>query len=239
MRLTWLAILCFGSASLMLAQRPGVIPPSSPPQSSLGGYGNVLYPGAGHPPPPANTFPGRLGSVVAGRPVYPAAPPRVSHPAHSRTVIVPYPVYLGGYYGYAPDAYQVQPQPDQPYSDAYGAPSVMVNPGYTPDHAAPVLREYSAPPPPDSDVMRMYQTPPTHPYADRPPQPDVPPTIYLLAFKDHNIVPALGYWTEGSTLHYVSVEHSLNQASLDLIDRSLSQRLNDERGVEFRLPAQQ
>jgi len=42
---------------------------------------------------------------------------------------------------------------------------------------------------------------------------------------------------EGSTLHYVSVEHSLNQASLDLIDRDLSYRLNDERGVEFKLPA--
>jgi hypothetical protein len=43
---------------------------------------------------------------------------------------------------------------------------------------------------------------------------------------------------EGNTLHYVSVEHSMNQVSLDLIDRDLSQRLNDERGVEFKLPKQ-
>jgi len=231
MRLFTLALVCFGSASLMLAQKPS---------SSLGGYGNVLYPGAGHPPPANANFPGHLGSVVAGRPVYPAAPPRATHPSHGRSVIVPYPVYIGpGYYGYSQDAYPAPPPQDQGYTDAYGAPSVMVNPGYAPDHANPVVRDYSDQPPPDSGGMRLYQTPPTHPYADRPPAPDIQPTIYLLAFKDHNIVPALGYWTEGSTLHYVSVEHSLNQASLDLIDRSLSQRLNDERGVEFRLPAQQ
>ena len=41
---------------------------------------------------------------------------------------------------------------------------------------------------------------------------------------------------EGSTLHYVSAEHTLNQLSIDLVDRDLSQRLNDERGLDFRLP---
>jgi len=66
---------------------------------------------------------------------------------------------------------------------------------------------------------------------------DDQPTIYLIAFKDHSIVPALGYWMEGATLHYVSVEHALNQASIELIDRDLSQRLNDERAVEFKLPS--
>jgi hypothetical protein len=65
---------------------------------------------------------------------------------------------------------------------------------------------------------------------------DDQPTLYLIAFKDHSIVQSLGYWMEGSTLHYVSAEHSLNQVSSDLIDRDLSQRLNDERGVEFKLP---
>jgi hypothetical protein len=42
---------------------------------------------------------------------------------------------------------------------------------------------------------------------------------------------------EGGALHYVSVERTLNQVSMDLIDRDLSQRLNDERGVPFKLPA--
>jgi len=62
------------------------------------------------------------------------------------------------------------------------------------------------------------------------------PTIYLIAFKDHRIVQALGYWTDAATLHYISAEYGLNQASLVLIDRDLSQRLNDERGVAFKVP---
>jgi hypothetical protein len=41
---------------------------------------------------------------------------------------------------------------------------------------------------------------------------------------------------EGATLHYVTVDHALNQVSLDLIDRDLSQRLNSERSIEFKLP---
>jgi hypothetical protein len=54
--------------------------------------------------------------------------------------------------------------------------------------------------------------------------------------KDHTIVQALGYWVENGALHYVSAEHTVNQASMDLIDRDLTQRLNDERNVEFKLP---
>jgi hypothetical protein len=78
----------------------------------------------------------------------------------------------------------------------------------------------------------------SHPYADAAANNSGDQaTIYLIAFKDHSIVQALGYWMEGATLHYVSVEHTLNQASINLIDRDLSQRLNDERGLEFRLPA--
>jgi hypothetical protein len=65
---------------------------------------------------------------------------------------------------------------------------------------------------------------------------DERPTIYLIAFKDHRIVQALGYWTDAATLHYISAEYGLNQASLVLIDRDLSQRLNDERGVAFKVP---
>jgi hypothetical protein len=85
----------------------------------------------------------------------------------------------------------------------------------------------------------LYQAPPSHPYADaaaaqRASASDQP-TIYLIALRDHTIVQALGYWMEGSTLHYVSAEHTLNQLSIDLVDRDLSQRLNDERGLDFRL----
>jgi hypothetical protein len=257
MRLIGAAILCIGSATMVFGQRPGG---TTQPYGSLGGYGNVLYPGTGHAPNANQTFPARLGATVAGHPYgpgyysYPANAPRAAHPAgHGRSAVVPYPVYIGGGYygGYAPDAYATPPPQEQPTMDAYGMPSVVVNQNFVPDRANPVIRNYGddQPPPDSSGGMKLYQTPPTRPYADqappsttgvrRQPGPDPQPTIYLLAFKDHNIVPALGYWMEGNTLHYVSVEHSLNQASFDLIDRDLSQRLNEERGVEFRLPAQQ
>ena len=61
------------------------------------------------------------------------------------------------------------------------------------------------------------------------------PTIYLIAFKDHRIVEALGYWTEGTMLHYVSVEYAFNLASISLIDSDVSRHLNHERGIEFAL----
>jgi hypothetical protein len=120
---------------------------------------------------------------------------------------------------------------------------VVINQTFIPPQANPQVREYGDSQDQPQSSMRMYQTPPTHPYADVPERTapaqqanDDKPTLYLIAFKNHNIVQALGYWMEGPTLHYVSVEHTLNQASLDLIDRDLSLQLNSERGIEFKLP---
>ena len=165
---------------------------------------------------------------------------------------MPYPIYYGGFgygSGYGYDQPQVPPDSGAPIVNTNTAPSVVINQNFIPDRTNPVVREYAPSQPPEGDQsagLRLYQAPPSHPYADaqaaqsqperRQRANDDQPTLYLLAFKDHTIVQALGYWMEGSTLHYVSVEHSLNQASLDLIDRDLSQRLNDERGVEFKLP---
>jgi hypothetical protein len=202
-------------------------------------------------------FPTRLGANVAGHPFgFTGGGGRFDHGGHNRTVIVPYPIYYGGYgngYGYDASAAPPVDQYGNPIGNSNTAPSVVINQNFVPDRPAPVVREYGAPGPdgveqPQSSGMRMYQVPPSHPYADAQTQPeqeyrgrrqaanDDQPTVYLIAFKDHSIVQALGYWMEGNTLHYVSVEHSLNQASVDLIDRSLSQRLNDERGVEFKFP---
>ena len=227
-----------------------------PPFYSVGGFGSVLYPGTGHAPvnngvPPS--FPSRLGANVAGRPFGFNGGFGGNHPAgHQRSVIVPYPVYYGGFgygygYGNGYDQPQAPPEPNAPIVNTNTAPSVVINQNFIPERTNPAMREY---PPADggdqqSTGMRLYQAPPSHPYADTQAPPperrprivnDDQPTLYLIAFKDHTIVQALGYWMEGSTLHYVSVEHSLNQASLDLIDRDLSQRLNDERGIEFKLP---
>ena len=217
---------------------------------SLGGFGSILYPGTGHAPtatPPVGTFGSGFGRGVAPGSAF------ANHPQHRRTTIVPYPVYYGGYnygYGYDPSVGYAPGYGDQgPVANANGAPSVVINQNFVPPLANPQVRDY-APSDATQDQqqsgMKLYQTPPTHPYADAPQNAaaaparragnDDKPTLYLIAFKDHSIVQALGFWMEGSTLHYVSAEHSLNQVSSDLIDRDLSQRLNDERGVEFRLP---
>jgi hypothetical protein len=247
MRYVVSAVLCFSFLVTAFGQNRG-------PYWSLGGYGNVLFPGTGHspstPPPPGGVtnqnF--RFGGGFA-RPVL-ANPFPASHAQHGRSVIVPYPVFYGGGpgYGYDPNAAYAPGYGDQapPVINSGGAPSVVINQNFIPPQANPQVREYnpSDAPPDQQSGMRLYQNS-SHPYADAAgntgtrgqPVADDQPTIYLIAFRDHSIVQALGYWMEGSTLHYVSVEHSLNQASIDMIDRDLSQRLNDERGMDFKLPA--
>jgi len=191
---------------------------------SLGGFGNVVYPGTGHAPNAAflNTLGGGVSRGAGGG----------SHSGgHPRTVIVPYPIYYGNYY----DPSLAGQQPQQPEPPVNQAPSVVINQTFVPDRPVPVVQEYAD----QNSGMKLYQGPPG-PYQQmqsRPAAVSDEPTLYLIAFRDHSIVQALGYWMEGGVLHYVSVEHSLNQASLDLIDRTLSQRLNDERGVEFKLPS--
>jgi len=217
---------------------------------SLGGFGSILYPGTGHAPtatPPIGQF------ANAGFSRGFASPGRASHPQHGSTVIVPYPVYYGGYYGYGSGYYGGDPSaagysngyaPDDGSQGGPGLPSVVINQNFVPPQANPQVRDYSgdqSQQPQDQSGLKLYQAPPSHPYADaaaaqRASSGDQA-TIYLIALRDHTIVQALGYWMEGSTLHYVSAEHTLNQLSIDLVDRDLSQRLNDERGLDFRLPA--
>lgn len=205
------------------------------PYHSLGGYGNVVFPGTGHAP--AGGFTGsnymRAGGVYNGG----GAP---AHPQHRRSSVVLYPVlYPAGAYDPAYSGDQ-----SQAAADPNGTPSVVINQNFVPQQGNPVVREYDSDAPPDqASGMRMYQNS-SHPYDDaqsgasgRHIANDDEPTLYLIAFKDHSIIQALGYWMEGGALHYVSVERTLNQVSMDLIDRDLSQRLNDERGVQFKLPA--
>src|SRR5215472_15267132 len=102
MRLLLVALLMAGPAAFS-QQRP-----------NPAGFGSVLYPGTGGPPPPAAR--GGFGSVLypgtggpPGKGVVPRVviPPLAAHPSHGRAVIVPYPVYYGGYY-YDPSANYAQ-----------------------------------------------------------------------------------------------------------------------------------
>ena len=58
---------------------------------------------------------------------------------------------------------------------------------------------------------------------------------YLLAFKDHSIYSAVGYWVDGDTLHYITTGNVHNQVSLSLVDRDLTLQLNKGRGVQVTL----
>ena len=51
------------------------------------------------------------------------------------------------------------------------------------------------------------------------------------------VLAAIAYWVDGDTLHWVSRDAKQNQLSLSLVDRQFSKQLNDERHIEFKLPA--
>lgn len=257
-----LAVVLFLSAgaAIAFAQHRGGVRGGSLPHRTYGspsGFGNILFPGTGTAPgvhmPPGNitdpSFAGRLGATVRGRPYYQGQTGGGLYGRRSRTTVVPYavPVMVGGY-GYYPGPQEpnltiVQSPPPA----APAAPQVVINQYYASDTAQPVMREYPegslpearsgkpsiyrAPGPPvveESETAEQTKTAPRS--ADK-------ATIYLIAFKDHSVYPALAYWVEGDTVHYISMQHTHNQASLDLIDRELSSQLNSERNVEFRLPA--
>src|SRR5579885_3129269 len=178
------------------------------------GFGSVLYPGTGGPPG---------NNIYSRRPTNLVPPPRLQHPGHARNVIVPVPVIYGGYYD--PSAgYEQQPAPYEDPSQ-YAAPSqapvMIMSPNYR-EAPQPMYRETPAAPPQQDQVYR----------------PDAPATIYLIALTDHTILPAIAYWVDGDTLSYITPEGDQNRASLALVDRDFSKKLNDERQVEFKLPKQ-
>ena len=141
-------------------------PETTPAESwSLGGFGSVVYPGMGHAPtatPPVGQFRNSgFGNPGGGFSRGFANPGRASHPQHGATVIVPYPVYYGGYYGYDPSAAGYQngyapgygPGNGAPYQDdgsqsGPGLPSVVINQNFVPPQANPQVRDYTGDQPP-------------------------------------------------------------------------------------------
>lgn len=226
------------------------------------GWGNVLFPGGVRPLNFGNNydFAHRLGGTVAGVP-YTGAPSGGRGGAGglrgNRVVYVPLPVYVGGGYGYTPMV-DAPPNVTVVLQPPAGQAPVVINQNFVPDAAQPVTQEY--PPSPDqgdsnSSGLRTYEAPMPIPTPD--PQVESGParraprgigpvepstdvaeqkaTIYLIAFKDQTIQASYAYWVDGNTLHYVTVQGSHNRATLDLIDREMSDRLNRERNVDFSL----
>jgi hypothetical protein len=217
---------------------------------SRSGFGNILYPGTGHAPSlgvprlsvvtprlsvGATTHAQRLGQVVAG--TY-----RGSHfgggyshrGAGGRTAAYAVPVFVGGYgygygYGYAPPPEPVYvPEPQQ------APPTVIINQYFSPDTANAVVHDYTSSDLPQP-ALKSYQAPVPPPSKPAPTADESRATIHLIAYKDQTIYPAVGYWIEGETLNYITLQGTLNRASLELIDKEFSEQLNRERGVEFSL----
>jgi hypothetical protein len=220
-----------------------------PPANGSSGFGNINYPGTGRPPqfrlPGAITdpsFAARLGSTVRGYPPYGGVARGTAHPSHGRQVIVPVPIIVGGgYYSYDGSAgYQDQggAPVQQQYQQAAPPPVVIINQAYRPapeypdDMPSATIRRYDTPVHPLPDPNDVQEQPARRTRS----ADDDKATIYLIAFKDHTILPALAYWMEGDTLNYITQQGTPNRASLSLIDREFSKQLNRERQVEFSLP---
>jgi hypothetical protein len=223
-------------------------------QTSPTGFGRQIYPGTGGPNAPVRgTLSGGTGGGGFGRMIYPgtgapaiyrgggafAGPPTIGHPNHSRGGVVAYPVfYGGGYY----DGIQAPPAAT-PYSDydldypSQRPPVVIINQNFRPDVAIPGANLEPEPEPEPGPAARTRPAPNARPErAPATPVNEEEATIYLIAMKDSSIFATVGYWVEGDTLNYLTREGSHNRASLALVDRELTQRLNDERNVEFKLP---
>lgn len=203
---------------------------------STTGFGSVLFPGAGNPPPLTNsfTFPfttsfiPSLGTSVNG----------VGFGRFGRGFRgggggfggypVPYPVFVGGgFYGDNSYAYQQQQQPPNitiVMPPQQTAPPVTIN-QYGPEAANP---EPSAG---AESGIQSYQAP----SAPRP-EPAEDQVMFFIALKDSSVYTAVAYWVEDGTLHYITPQGRHNQVSLDLVDRQTSARLNEGRKVEFHLP---
>lgn len=146
--------------------------------------------------------------------------------------LYPFSVYTGDYGDY--NGYGAYPDSGYP-ANGYGyatdpgtGPQVIINQNFAPDHANPVMREYSA----ESPDVQVYDAPGREPADSN----DDGANYYLIAFKDHSIYSAFAYWVDGDTLHYVTPQRVHNQVSLALVDRELTERLNRGRSMQVKLP---
>lgn len=219
MRTAAIAVLFAGS---MWAQgRPAPANPNP--------YGRIMFPGTPNPGSGAAPFgrilfPGTGAPAVSRNPqanVPPKPPPQ--HPGHGNTVI-PYPVFFGGnFLQYDPPQAQLAGQ--QVAGQIDPSPVVIVNQYFRPD-AAPEpqsLTQAAAAAPASAPAPQLAA------YQDK-------ETYFLIAMKDHTIYAASAYWVEDGTLNYITIQGSQNSASLDLVDRETSRRLNRDRNVSFGLP---
>ncbi len=219
------------AAAVGFAQRYGGGAYAPQPMGSISGFGSVLFPGLGHAPLPGNAF----GSVLHPGGVYPGSIRHGGGP-HRNAVVYPYyisPGYFESFDSWAARQDAAQQQPQQPTvvvqqpAAASSVPNVVINQYFRSDGSPASQSEFQG----SGTAFNS----PAPVLAPRPKVADEKATIYLIAFKDHTIMPALAYWVQGDTLNYITRDGTPNTASMSLIDRDFSRQLNDERGVEFSL----
>jgi hypothetical protein len=245
MKIPGVAVIFLLSSAALLAQTRGAavnsggaraVPSAPAAQRSVG---TVLNPAGAVPPvyassPFINTsIPGRVGVSRGVR-----AP-------RSGAFLYPYPVYVGGGYGggyygsgsysngYYDSSYAGQPGYGQGYGQEQSPNVVVVYPQQQP----PVIINQFGPGDPQMATRVQPQNlvyPPAPSQADEAPAAET--SHYLIAFKDHSIYSAVAYWVDGDTLHYFTTPTTHNQASVSLVDRDLTDRLNKESGAEVKLP---
>lgn len=222
------------------AQRPD-LPGGYRTYGSPTGFGNILFPGMGNAPslgrnPFSISDPGfahRLSGVVSGLTPYTGVPARDS--ARGRrwnnvpAVGFAYPVFVGGYVYGTPEP--AAPQNVIIINPPAPAPATIVSvPASPPAPANPTVRQNAGE---DESGVHVFEAPGRAP-AER---PATEPVMFLIALKDSSVYTAVAYWVEGDALHYVTSRGTHNQTSLDLVDRELSEKLNQGRKVELHLPA--
>lgn len=207
-------------AATLWAQHPAR--PEYRTYGSPHGFGNVVFPGTGTAPRAGvpfslpSGFPQRLAATVSGWPPYTGAPAVDPLRRHERVYPILWPIWVGGYYPYPEPAPQLTIiMPPQP-----AAAPVTINQYFT-----------GEPKPAERETVSTYQAP-----AKTPVEPPADSVTFLIALKDSSVYSAVAYWVEGDTLHYITPQGRHNRVSLELVDRALSEKLNQGRKVEFRLP---
>jgi hypothetical protein len=144
-----------------------------------------------------------------------------------------FPIIVGGisYVPYlTPTDGSAAPPPEPPPPPAPANVTVVMPPQQA---ATPVVINYNYGP--------MQPPPGPEQTGARAPAPasedNVESSHYLIAFKDHTIYAVSAYWVDGDTLHYFTSGNVHNQASLALVDREFTQRLNKEAGLDVKIPA--
>ncbi|MEO8127163.1 MAG: hypothetical protein ABI822_08730, partial [Bryobacteraceae bacterium] len=129
------------------------------------------------------------------------------------------------------------------FGNGYDYPGYNYYPAATYASAPAVYYGYDSQPSQPVVINQYYRTaaPRAQVREEAPPQPAaaVPsraPEYWLIAFPNGSVVLAVSYWTDGNTLHYVTRNKEQKQIALSAIDRDLTQQLNGERGLEFRIP---